>query len=332
MPNDHRESTQPGASSGDRLALAAGADEYFAFPLAVTMNGAVSHLSSDRAVDVYIVDGGIQPLTRNKIERVIKAGRQNVRVCFLSPCLEGLGELPPGQIGPMTYLRLLLPALLPAEVDHVLYLDSDLLVRGDVGRLWSKVPLTAAIGASRDLGAPRVSSPRALRNWRELGLPADAPYINAGLLLMNLTRWRQENIAARVVEYNRRTADINWYADQDGINSLLCTDCELFPIEWNVPSFIESDTLIRNLDDPLSLTLIPDRRALLREASVVHYLGSRKPWRRGLGLRCQWPWLELARRSGWFESRWDYLKFIVPIAIDYVGRRIVRRVRDWSRV
>lgn len=327
MSNDQAESPQPIANRGDRISLAAGADENFAFPLAVTMFGAVSHLGGDRAVDVYIVDGGFLPATHAKMQRVIESAGRDVRVFFLTPRLEGLGELPLGQIGPMTYLRLLLPELLPSELEHVLYLDSDLLVRSDVGRLWSRVPLRTSIAACRDLGAPRVSSPRALRNWRELGLPADAPYINAGLLLMNLTRWRRENIAARVVEYNRRTADINRYADQDGINALLCNDCEVLPIEWNMPSFVESSDLIRNLDDPLSLTLIPDRRTLLRECPIVHYLGARKPWRRGLALRCQRPWLAQARRSGWFDSRWDYLKFIVPIAIDYAVRRIVRRIR-----
>lgn len=321
------ESDRPTAATQDKITLAAGCDENFAFPLAVTMFGAVSNLRGGRAVEIYIVDGGILPATQAKLRRVVEAAGPQVTVKFVTPNFADLADVPLANIGVMTYLRLLLPELLPAEIEHVLYLDSDLAILGDLSEIWSFVPLETSIAGCRDLSSPRVSSTRALCNWRELGLDAEAPYVNAGLLLMNLTRWRTEGLAKKIVDYNRRTADINWYADQDGINALLCSDVEVLPVGWNVPALLESNELSKGLDDPLSAELIGDRRACLAKAKVIHYLGSRKPWKPGLGLRCQWAWLDQARRSGWFASRIDYWRFVSPIAADYIVRRIGRRLR-----
>ncbi|MCE9608459.1 MAG: hypothetical protein K8U03_26545 [Planctomycetia bacterium] len=322
---------QPVAAIEDgaaRIVLAAGADEAFAFPLTITMHGAVSHLSAGRGADIYIVDGGIRPETQAKMRRIIQGDNLNIEVRFLAPDLDRLSNVPVAHINAMTYLRLLLPDLLPAEIDHVLYLDSDLLIRGDLGIPWSLRSHTRAIAATREFSAPRVSAPRALPNWEHLGLPPDAPYINAGLLLMNLKRWREENIASRILEYVRRTTDINRYADQDGINAILCQDCELLPAEWNVPAYFESNVVIKDLDDPISQALIANRHRLLREAFVIHFIGPRKPWRNGLGLKCQWDWLEQAKYSGWFESAFDYARFSFPIWVDYTIRRAMRKIRE----
>ncbi len=74
-----------------------------------------------------------------------------------------------GDITTMTYARLLVGDLLPREIDRILYLDGDILVRGDVGELWTHRIFGAwTIGAVVDL--PRYSLNQTL------GLRADALY------------------------------------------------------------------------------------------------------------------------------------------------------------
>jgi lipopolysaccharide biosynthesis glycosyltransferase len=174
-----------------------------------------------------------------------------------------------------------------------------------------------------------VSGKAGLPNWRELGLPPDAPYINAGVLLMNLTAWRARGYGAKVVEYAQKTAAINRYADQDGINALLCRECKLLDLRWNVPAYIEFDRLFRPLEDsPVKARVAADRGGWLTAAGIVHFIGNRKPWGRGLASRSQAEWLWYCRRSGWFRGDpWGYARLVAPIWADAVARRTVRAAR-----
>jgi lipopolysaccharide biosynthesis glycosyltransferase len=71
-----------------------------------------------------------------------------------------------GDITTMTYARLLVGDLLPREIDRILYLDGDILVRGDVGALWTTDLQGKTIGAVVDL--PSIPSIRPLDCARTL--------------------------------------------------------------------------------------------------------------------------------------------------------------------
>lgn len=310
----------------DRLQIAMGADEKFAFPLAVTLYGALKHLSPGKGADVYVVDGGISTESRRRIEKVAKAANAESSLNFLTPDLRQLDRLPESTIGLMTYLRLFLPDLLHQKMSHVLYLDCDLLIRGDVSTLWDFRD-EHPIGAVQEPGCPVVSSSDVLPNWQALGLPPDAPYVNAGVLLMNLTRWRSDNIARSVREHCERYSTINRHADQDGINAILCRDVRLLPPIWNLPSYFESDIVFERLSQQMPQEYVVSRFELIRNARIFHYLGSRKPWRRGLFLASQFEWLSQAAECGWFETHSDYVRFAAPIYADGWIRSTVRWVR-----
>src|SRR5262245_50309411 len=117
----------------------------------------------------------------------------------------------------MTYLRLLAPDLLPSDATHAVYLDSDLLVRASLEELWKLLSSRSAIAGVPDFGAPVASSLRACRTGGSL---RDAPYLNSGVLLMNLSAWRSGDVGHRVVEYCVHHKEFDQYPDQDGINAL----------------------------------------------------------------------------------------------------------------
>jgi hypothetical protein len=72
--------------------------------------------------------------------------------------------------------------------------------------------------------------------------------------------------------------------------------------------------------------LVRERKRLLATAPVLHYIGSRKPWNRGLGLRTQSEWLEHARRCGWFANWFAFACVALPVRFDSLSRRALRWV------
>jgi lipopolysaccharide biosynthesis glycosyltransferase len=196
------------------------------------------------------------------------------------------------------YLRLLIPQLLPA-VDRVIYLDSDLIVERDLSELWEAGFDDHAALAVPDYLYPCVSSVDwAGDTYTTCGVAPGAPYCNTGVLVMNLERWRQNDIGERALEYIRRFPQFIRWAEQDGINAVLGGEWGLLDDRWNVM------TSGVNCYGRLSTLSTLERRTaqeqLLRDPFILHFSGPIKPWRFAQRGRCHSRFFDYLLRSRWF--------------------------------
>ncbi len=157
--------------------------------------------------------------------------------------------------------RLLLPEVLN-DVDRLVYLDIDALMLGDVADL-AATPLHGRPFAARSSYNPghawwwRTSlrlGPDEAEQLRWLATRARFGYraLNAGVLVMDLARLRQEEFTRRYLPYVERFG-LN---DQDVLMAYGGDRYEALDPRWN------SWPLIEGVESPL----------------VVHYLGASKPW------------------------------------------------------
>lgn len=164
------------------------------------------------------------------------------------------------------YLRLFLPDLVPQRVQRLLYLDSDVLVNGDLGPLW-ELPLgDAPLAAVRD-GLARSMGYEGGIPGAGSGIRADAPYFNSGVMMMNLPVWRRLNVTERCLEYLIEHQDHLRFPDQDALN-LVCYD------QWLRLKSIWNDTVLWWLK-------ADDHVAVRRSVRITHFLGPDKPWQHG---------------------------------------------------
>ncbi|MGH7426947.1 MAG: glycosyltransferase, partial [Candidatus Methylomirabilaceae bacterium] len=77
------------------------------------------------------------------------------------------------------------PEILPNRVEKAIYLDSDLVVHGNIAELWGVGLGGKPLLAVQDEGARTVGSPWGLRNYSELGLDPSAMYFNSGVLVFD---------------------------------------------------------------------------------------------------------------------------------------------------
>jgi lipopolysaccharide biosynthesis glycosyltransferase len=162
------------------------------------------------------------------------------------------------------YIRLFAGRLLGPSLDKVLYLDADLLVLDDLRPLWETDISGHALAA--------VPDPYGADRRQALGLPEAATYVNSGVLLMNLVRWRRERLETRLSAYVGRMGEMLLFHDQDAINGVLHDEILVLDYRWNLQA--------RMLRRPRKMTL-PDRAAIARAArspAVIHYTSARKPW------------------------------------------------------
>ena len=109
------------------------------------------------------------------------------------------------------------------------------------------------------------------------------PYFNAGVLLIDLKRWRTEHLTDKVISYYAEIAEQSLFNDQDALNGLLKGRIRTLSPRWNFFTnyrYFRYDTLCRMQP---AYRRIPEEvfRKAKRSPAVIHYAGDERPWRAG---------------------------------------------------
>lgn len=167
-----------------------------------------------------------------------------------------------GHYAKETYVRLWLADFFPSTIERILYLDSDIVVVGNVGNLWNTDIGDAVVGAVTIPGSTRCAS---------CGVPEQFGYFQAGVLIINLKQWRDSRVPAQlrhwIAHNHQKIVDV----DQDVLNACLYERRHPIPYIWNVivPFYFNYHPL-----------RIPDSeiRATRQNARIIHFNGPSKPW------------------------------------------------------
>ena len=310
-------------------------DDNVAHALSVTLVSLIENCSSAVELHIVIVDNGISPDKRRRLERVLQ---RNARGHFWEwkkadkSSLQGLK--PSLHITPTAYLRLFMEDLLPPDVNRVCYLDCDTLILGDIAELNRFDLRGKTLGAVRDYNVDNWKHPDSsigrsylptLDAQEAQSLNLDTPYFNTGVLVVDLGRWRERNIKEKALDYARRFGK-EGFCDQDAINVTVDGDWQSLPLRWNVQGAIFFLELLG--DTPLKARLLSQRAGLLRDAQIMHFAGPLKPWYSCSRQSYAPLWRQTLLRSGWFsphEAMLWRLKLAVGKArdrfIEAIGRR-----------
>ncbi len=193
-----------------------------------------------------------------------------------------------------TYLRFLAPDVLPPEVTRVLYLDCDLLVLDDVALLYN-IPLNGkAVGAVPDvdwkMGRPT--------RFNALGINPGHIYVNAGVLLIDLDRWRRSHIANQLFDFAMERGPVLEYHDQDALNAVLQGDILQLDRRWNVPALMYGRWIRSAAPGDYSAT-VSARRA----PGIIHFTTATKPWNFRSPARRKELYFHYLRRTTWRSAR-----------------------------
>ena len=195
----------------------------------------------------------------------------------------------PDRVGLTSYFRMLIPRLLPGDVERAIYLDCDVVVCADLARLWEQELSGHLCLAAQDPSAPYIDADhglpdgggcvthighrRPIANYRALGLDPCASYFNAGVMLIDVNGWRHANLTKQLFSCltNNREHVLWW--DQYALNVVLSGRWGHLDPRWNqgahifkYPSWEQS---------PFDRTTFDEQR---HDPFIVHFTTSKKPW------------------------------------------------------
>ena len=179
----------------------------------------------------------------------------------------------PAHITMSAYIRLYLSTILPREIDKILYLDSDIIVRQPLDELYQTNISGYSLAAVSDIN--EITAPY----YNRLRYPISHGYFNTGVQLINLAYWREHSIEKSFVTYAQKYPECIVFQDQDIENAVLHGTILFLPLKYNCQtSFLYKKEFLN--------IIYYDKEAELEEAVhnpvIIHYcVGAAKPWLRG---------------------------------------------------
>jgi|GEM_PF-712534 len=160
-----------------------------------------------------------------------------------------------------TYLRLFICRYVPQDIHKILYLDCDMVCKGSLMEL-----LEMPFDGNSIFGVEDILSKE---NKSRLGVEK---YINAGMLLIDLKKWREGNYQNLLYQYvvrNYGNSALLFYHDQDTINSVLNNSIGYVDSKWNAQTSSYSTKEQERMNK------------IGKTAVIIHFISDRKPWKQG---------------------------------------------------
>jgi lipopolysaccharide biosynthesis glycosyltransferase len=220
--------------------------------------------NQDLRFRVFVITDGLLPGDHERLRAVVAARRHQLEWLTIDQDVFRDAHVS-GHVSIATYFRIVIPAVLPQDVEKVLFLDSDIVVRRSIAEFY-ETPLD-------DYTHAAVENPLMQADVKRLGIPENSPYFNAGVLLLNVRRWRDECLTMKLLDYiNVQATKLRWH-DQDALNATLHGRWRKCPPTWNAQQAVFC---------PFQASELGVSEQELHEArsnpSIVHFTGSEKPW------------------------------------------------------
>lgn len=128
-----------------------------------------------------------------------------------------------------TYNRFLIPKLKP-NIDKAIYLDVDVIALGDINELYQADLSDFALGAIADQGDEKLLQ----QNKDKIKLKPESVYFNAGVLLIDSNKWRNNNIFEKLISTEKKYRELLSMADQDVLNIYFESNYKELKKKYNV--------------------------------------------------------------------------------------------------
>ena len=166
------------------------------------------------------------------------------------------------------YIRLYLGECLK-QLDKVLYLDCDVIVNGSLCELWNTNISDYAVAGVRD----RIND--YIRVYNRLGYPMSEGYINSGMMLINLKKWREDDFFKKAQQLAcQKGASVLKNHDQDIINAIYHGQILMLPFRYNLLEYYLYVEEWLYLDRKY----YPEIIDACKNPAIIHFCMPQKPW------------------------------------------------------
>lgn len=233
--------------SSEKIPIFLSSDNNYAPLIATTIMSICKNTQS--FCEFFILDGGISDEYRQLLFNM-KKQYDNFNINFINIDTQKYFQnfIATDYISVATYYRFIISELI-SEICKALYLDVDIIVNGDIKKLFNENLDEYIIGAIPDNGN---------RNYVDklkssLSMSVESIYFNAGILLIDFSKWKNNHVTDQLFQIEKKYRGKLICNDQDVLNLYFENNYKILDKKYN--SNIYYDNCI-----------------------IRHYYGCTKPW------------------------------------------------------
>lgn len=251
-------------------------NESFCAKVAASICSVFENNRQEEEIIVYIIGQGLLQESCEHFWFLGKMYNREIQIIYLNDVYSYFDfKFDTGGWNPIVLARLVLDKLLPTCVNKVLYLDGDTINLEALTDLWNVDMQDKVIGACIEATVDK-------KHREEIGM-GKMPYVNAGVLLIDLEKWRECEIGNRILRYYNENYENLTANDQDAINGalkgrilFLDPKYNYYNIYWFYPY-----KLLRKLMGQSFYYSFETVSQASKHPAIIHYLGEERPWRKG---------------------------------------------------
>lgn len=247
-----------------------------------------SILENNDDIDLYIISDDLSVENQEILNDLVSRYKCSIKYLFVDSKLLNNLPMPEGNdmshISIATYFRLFIPQLIPQNISKVLYLDCDIVVRHSLRELWHTDIHEYALAAVYQNDSWALDC----KAHSRLDIPVSFGYFNAGVLLINLEFWRENNSFEKIIHFISNKYDLIISHDQDVLNAIFYDKTLRISCKWNMLSTYFTCDIHRYKEE----RFLDYKESILNyhknNPFIIHYVSKMKPWM----YACRHPWKE----------------------------------------
>lgn len=219
----------------DIITLVVASDNQYAILLGALLKSIEENHKTGEKIDVYVLDDKISAVNRQRVSSLVNPDMITLVWIEAASVIPDDITIPIDNTSyPITcYYRLFAPFAIPDNISKVIYLDVDMIVLEDISKLWYTNIGDSLFAAVQDKMMTVSCEWAGVPNYKELGIPPETKYLNSGLLVINLNKWRKESATVRVINFMHENIKYITHADQYGFNGALYNQWFELDPRWN---------------------------------------------------------------------------------------------------
>lgn len=280
-------------------------DDRFAEILGVSLVSLYENSKDLDDIVVYVLDSGITDDNKQKLLSVCKSYKRSDVVFIpgknISEKLSMNVAVDRGSLS--QYARLFVSSDLPQELNRVLYLDCDIVVSRSIRELWNLDLHGKTMAALMDAFSKYYRA--------NIDLEPDDIMFNSGVMLIDLEKWRGDNVEDRLLKFIAVRNGRIQQGDQGVLNAVLSHDTYCFEPQFNSVTIFYDFTYKEMLiyrRPPQFYTEEQVREAVVNP-SIIHFTTSflsKRAWMKGCRHRYAGEWMKYKMMSPWKNTElWD---------------------------
>ena len=247
----------------EKIEIVTACDDNYVQHLGVMLCSLLENTSHKEKINIWVIDAAISQYKKDILSSFIK-DKYQVQITYLKVDEETYKDFKISyHFTHSIYYRISIPEVIPTNINKVIYLDSDIILRQDIYDLWLIDLKSYFLGAVESLDIDKKHLKGIIKD--------DLDYFNSGVLVMDINKWREHNITQQVINFiSSYQEHIIWW-DQDSLNAVLYQKWLSLPLKWNLQSsFFDVNVSKCKREEEL--------RDAIANPAIIHYTGLHKPW------------------------------------------------------